>query len=201
MPFLRYARDKRGYEHVYLVQPTAGRKGKVRARILYWYRTPPNVKVGREPFDEDVRRSIEKQYPDLQFDWPKLLATPKPAVVNTDIERWRERRRQVKAERAAAAAEAKAEADEAEPADLSSSSEFTPRTKTIVAAAETAAPAADGNAEAPRKRRRRRRRGRRPDRPGETVATPKAEATGESLEPTADSDEPSESDEVEPESE
>lgn len=98
MPFLRYARDKRGYEHVYLVQPV-GKRGKVRPRILYWYRTPPGVKVGRDPFDEEVRRTIEAQYPDVEFDWPKLLATPKPPP-QTDVERWRERRRQAKAERA-----------------------------------------------------------------------------------------------------
>ena len=52
MAFLRFTRDKRGYEHFCLVQPTTNRRGKVRTRILYWFRTPPNVKVGREPFDE-----------------------------------------------------------------------------------------------------------------------------------------------------
>lgn len=170
MPILRYSRDKRGYEHVYLVQPTTGRKGKVRSRILYWYRTPPNVKVGRDPFDDEVRRAIEKQYPDLQFDWPKLLAAPKPAIVNTDIERWRERRRQAKAERAAAASEAQAAQgpDEAEAVETAEPGDA-PADTAIEPATATAAPAQPG--EARRKRRRRRRHARRPDQPAESGAT------------------------------
>ena len=66
--FLRFSRDKRGYENFYLVQPT-NRRGKSRPRMLYWFRTPPNVKVGREPFDPDVRRALEAQNPDVTFDW------------------------------------------------------------------------------------------------------------------------------------
>lgn len=97
MAFLRFSRDKRGYEHVYLVQPL-GRRGKSAPRILYWFRTPPNVKVGREPFDESVRRSLEARYPDLSFNWPKLVATPLPPP---DTEKWRERRRERAARRAA----------------------------------------------------------------------------------------------------
>jgi len=96
MAFLRFSRDKRGYEHVYLVQP-AGRRGKSFPRVLYWFRTPPNVKVGREPFDESVRRSLEAQYPDVAFNWPRLLATPFPPP---DTEKWRERRRERAARRA-----------------------------------------------------------------------------------------------------
>src|SRR5215510_12444929 len=94
MPFLRFSRDKRGYENVYLVQPAA-RRSKAPPRVLYWFRTPPNVKIGREPFDESVRRALEAQYRDITFDWPRLLATPIPPP---DKERWRDRRR---AERAA----------------------------------------------------------------------------------------------------
>ncbi|OFV89572.1 MAG: hypothetical protein A3G76_14755 [Acidobacteria bacterium RIFCSPLOWO2_12_FULL_65_11] len=94
MAFLRFSRDKRGYEHVYLVRPP-GHRGKSAPRILYWFRTPPNVRVGREPFDESVRRALEAQHRDVAFNWPRLLATPMPPP---DAERWRERRR---AERAA----------------------------------------------------------------------------------------------------
>ena len=54
MAFLRFSRDKRGVENFALVQPTTNRRGKVTSRVLYWYRTPPDVKVGREPFDADV---------------------------------------------------------------------------------------------------------------------------------------------------
>ena len=58
MAFLRFTRDKRGYEHFYLVEASTNRRGKTRARVLYWFRTPPGIKVGREPFDEDVRRAL-----------------------------------------------------------------------------------------------------------------------------------------------
>src|SRR5258708_7754515 len=98
MAFLRFTRDKRGYEHFCLVQPTTNRRGKVRTRILYWFRTPPNVKVGREPFDEGLRRALEAQNPDITFDWQKIIETPIPSA---DAEKWRERRRQERAERAA----------------------------------------------------------------------------------------------------
>src|SRR5436190_15445177 len=73
-----------------------GRRGKPsKPRILYWFRTPPGVKVGREPFDESVRRTLEAQNPGVVFDWKKLSVIPQAPV---DIEYWREKRR---AERAA----------------------------------------------------------------------------------------------------
>jgi len=118
-PFLRFNRDKRGYEHFYLVQPTTNRRGKTRARILYWFRTPPGVRVGRLPFDPDVQRTIEAQNPGVTFDWKRLLATPIPPP-SQDVERWRERRRVERAEKAARKAlRADAEvASEPEPEDL-----------------------------------------------------------------------------------
>jgi len=58
--------------------------------LLYWFRTPPGVKVGREPFDEAVRRSLEAQHPGIEFDWKKLSDIP---VAPPDVEHWRERRR------------------------------------------------------------------------------------------------------------
>jgi hypothetical protein len=96
--FFRFSRDKRGYEHFYLVESVTSRKGKSRSRVLYWYRTPPNVKVGREPFDEEVRRQLEAQYPSVTFDWAKILETPIPSA---DADKWRERRRAERADRAA----------------------------------------------------------------------------------------------------
>ena len=98
MAFLRFMRDKRGYEHFSLVEATTNRRGKSRTRVLYWYRTPPNVRVGREPFDESVRRELEAQNPGVQFDWRKIVETPIPSA---ETERWRERRRAEKAEKAA----------------------------------------------------------------------------------------------------
>lgn len=107
MPFLRFSRDKRGYENIYLVH-TQSRRGKApRQRILYWYRTPPGVRVGRPPFDEEARRRIEAQNPELTFDWPAIVATPIPPPAEN--EQWRERRR---AERAAKQAQ-RAEEDAA----------------------------------------------------------------------------------------
>jgi hypothetical protein len=95
VPFLRFSRDKRGYEHTYLVH-AANRRGKPsRPRILYWYRTPPGVRVGRKPFDEEVRRAIEAQHPGVAFDWASFSKAQIPAA---EPEPWWERRR---AERAA----------------------------------------------------------------------------------------------------
>jgi hypothetical protein len=103
LAFLRFSRDKRGYEHFYLVEATTNRRGKTRTRVLYWFRTPPGVKVGREPFDDDVRAALEAQNPDVEFDWRKIVETPIPSA---DVERWRERRRIEKAEKAARRARA-----------------------------------------------------------------------------------------------
>jgi hypothetical protein len=103
--FLRFSRDKRGYENIYLVE-TQNRRGKPsRQRVLYWYRTPPGIRVGRPPFDEEARRRIEAQNPGVVFDWPTIVATPIPPV--TENEQWRERRR---AERAAKQAQRAEEA-------------------------------------------------------------------------------------------
>jgi hypothetical protein len=116
--FLRFSRDKRGYENIYLVH-TQTRRGKTpRQRILYWYRTPPGVRVGRPPFDEEARRRIEAQNPDLTFDWPTIVATPIPPPAEN--EQWRERRRAERsAKQAHRAEEAAALQAEREPADES----------------------------------------------------------------------------------
>lgn len=98
MAFFRFSRDKRGYEHFYLVEPVTNRKGKSRTRVLYWYRTPPNVKVGRAPFDDEARRALETQYPAVEFDWDKIVDAPIPSA---EAEKWRERRRGERVERAA----------------------------------------------------------------------------------------------------
>ncbi len=91
MPFVRFARDKRGYDLIYLVHTPPPRRGKpARPRLLYFFRTPPGAKVGREPFDETVRRTLEAQNPDVVFDWAALSKIPVPSP---DAEHWRERRR------------------------------------------------------------------------------------------------------------
>jgi hypothetical protein len=163
MAFFRFNRDKRGYEHFYLVQPTTNRRGKVRSRVLYWFRTPPGVRVGREPFDEGVRRALEAQNPDVTFDWPTILDAPIPSA---DEDKWRERRRAERIARHSTAPSADAEPEEEpiEPADADaparqqpprqSDEEVVAAPATIAAAPNPSAPAAP---DATRKRRRRRR--------------------------------------------
>ena len=93
------------------MQATANRRGSVRPRVLYWYRSPPDVKVGREPFDAEVRRALEKQYPDIAFDWRAIVETPIPSA---DADKWRERRRAERAAKQTAREEESAETADAE---------------------------------------------------------------------------------------
>ena len=163
MPFLRFSRDKRGVESFALVHATTNRRGKVRPRVLYWFRTPPDIKVGREPFDPAVRRALEAQNPDVTFDWREIVETPIPSA---DADKWRERRRAERAAKHAAVEEESVEAadghDEAEAgADPSAPAEAT---DTVAAAgasssAPPSAPIASVAGDANRTRRRRRRSG------------------------------------------
>lgn len=52
---------------------TPRRRARSRTRILYWFRTPPGVRVGRAPLDEETVRLLEDHHPDVQFDWPQIL--------------------------------------------------------------------------------------------------------------------------------
>ena len=184
MPFVRFSRDRRGYEHLYLVDA----KEHGRSRVIYWFRTPPGVRVGRNPFDAATQRTLEQQYPDVRFDWPQIVAArmPPPAPV----ENWREKRR---AERAFKRARAEEAVEVAEPERLNgapqSSETDSPdleedglggeldgnvdakveETALIVPAAEASS---DNPVSGTRRRRRRRRRGRRPDTPADTTAPP-----------------------------
>ena len=47
-------------------------------RVLYWFRTPPDVKVGRLALDPVAIRAIEESNPDLKFDWGKILKVKPP---------------------------------------------------------------------------------------------------------------------------
>jgi hypothetical protein len=114
VPSVRFSRDKRGYEYIYLVHTPVKRGKPGRSRVLYWYRTPPGVLVGRKPFDEDVQRRLEQQNPDLTFDWEAIIATPMPPPDMTEI--WRERRRLERAAREERRAEEAAERAERGPA-------------------------------------------------------------------------------------
>jgi hypothetical protein len=196
MAFFRFNRDKRGYEHFYLVQSTTNRRGKVRSRVLYWFRTPPGVRVGREPFDEGVRRALEAQHPDITFDWPAILDAPIPSA---DADKWRERRRAEKVARHIIESSTDTEADDepGEAVDLAVLShqsspppadEHASAAPAIAAALDAPMPVA---ADATRKRRRRR-RGRRagaptqPNQPSQPDAVPEPAAGDEPGEPTGD---------------
>jgi hypothetical protein len=56
---------------------------------LYWFRTPPGVRVGRSAIDEDAIRLLEQHNPDVQFDWTHILkpTPPQPAPPDTARER------------------------------------------------------------------------------------------------------------------
>jgi len=159
LAFLRFSRDKRGVESFALVHTTTNRRGKVRPRVLYWFRSPPDVKVGREPFDPAVRRALEAQNPDITFDWRAIVETPIPSA---DADKWRERRRAERAAKHAAAAEEEPEdAPLEEPPAVASASPDA----VVVQQSTAMPPAAVSPAQAPSRggdangKRRRRRRG------------------------------------------
>ena len=90
MPFLRVIRDKRGYETTYLMHWC--REGtRQRSRILYMFRTPGGVRVGREALESDVLKQIEAQHPDIEFDWNAVFHNQQ--VIETGQEPRRSRKR------------------------------------------------------------------------------------------------------------
>jgi Domain of unknown function (DUF3470) len=109
VPFVRFARDKRGYEYIYLVHESTRGGRASRPIVLYWYRTPPGVKVGRAPFDEEVRQRLEAQNPDIRFDWRAITSAQPPPP---DAEHWRERRRVEKAAKLARLKDERGDGDE-----------------------------------------------------------------------------------------
>ena len=109
---MRFSRDKRGYEYIYLVHAPTGRGQASRPHVLYWYRTPPAVKVGREPFDEDVRKALEERHPGIDFDWKKIREAQAPPP--PEVEHWRERRRAERSAKQARTAATSAELPVAE---------------------------------------------------------------------------------------
>ena len=110
MPFLRVLRDKRGYETTYLMHWF--RDGsRQRSRVLYVFRTPANVRVGRLPLDRDVLRQLEVRYPDIAFDWESVRENQQVIEPMPDIRRRRPKRdEQESAPAPAAAAQAPAPA-------------------------------------------------------------------------------------------
>lgn len=90
MPFLRVIRDKRGYETTYLMH--IYRDGaRQRTKILYVFRTPGGVRVGRDPLEPEVQRQIEAQYPDISFNWSAVRDSQQ--VIETAVEPRRRRQK------------------------------------------------------------------------------------------------------------
>jgi hypothetical protein len=80
--FLRFTRDRRGYENTFLLH--SAQPGET-PRVLYWYRSAPGVRVGRPALDEDAIRTIEEQHPGVDFDWPQILEVG--AITQPEVER------------------------------------------------------------------------------------------------------------------
>ena len=70
MAHLRFTRDRRGYENTFLVH--GGRSSRDRPSILYWFRTPPDIRVGRSALDEEAVQALEAEHPEIRFDWARL---------------------------------------------------------------------------------------------------------------------------------
>lgn len=86
---MRFSRDQRGYEHTYVLHTSRG-QGRQEPRILYWFRTPPHVRVGRAAIDEEAIRLLEDAHPDVQFEWSRMLkAQPPPPPPPEDYGRRR----------------------------------------------------------------------------------------------------------------
>jgi len=77
VPRLRFTKDRRGYEHTALIQESS-RRGRDRDRVLYVFRTPPGVRIGRDPFDSATLDLIERANPDIVFDWDAILESKPP---------------------------------------------------------------------------------------------------------------------------
>jgi hypothetical protein len=90
VPFLRVIRDKRGYETTYLMHWC--RDGtRQRSRILYVFRTPGGIRVGREALESDVLKQIEAQHPDIEFDWNAVFQNQQIIETSPELRRPRKR--------------------------------------------------------------------------------------------------------------
>jgi hypothetical protein len=83
VPFIRYTRDKRGYECTVVLHAYRPAQGPQRTRVLYLFRSPSQIKIGRRPLDPEVVEALEHTHPDLSFDWTALVregVTERPEV-------------------------------------------------------------------------------------------------------------------------
>ena len=87
MPFIRQTRDKRGFEQTYVMHAYHQGPGTSgRARVLYLFRSPANLRIGRTALDAEVMEALEHTHPDLSFDWGSIsrevAAPPRPEPQN-----------------------------------------------------------------------------------------------------------------------
>src|SRR5690242_1413225 len=71
-------------------------QGPQRARVLYIFRTPAHVKVGRRALDPEVKEALEHTHPDLSFDWTNLPSerpAEPPEMRDREFRRGRDRDR------------------------------------------------------------------------------------------------------------
>ena len=64
-----------------------------RSKILYVFRTPGGVRVGRTPLEPEILRHIEAQHPDIAFDWKAVLDNQQIVEPAADLRRPRKRKR------------------------------------------------------------------------------------------------------------
>jgi hypothetical protein len=74
LPFIRCSRDKRGYESTYVMHVYRPGQGTSRTRVLYLFRSPAHLKVGRQSLDPEVMEALDHTHPDLRFDWQGLVS-------------------------------------------------------------------------------------------------------------------------------
>ncbi len=84
MPYLRLTADWRGFENTFLLHVATPGEAP---RVLYWYRTAPGLRIGRPALDDAAMRSLEAQYPDIDFDWGYILdmGTMTPVEVEAPV--------------------------------------------------------------------------------------------------------------------
>src|SRR5262245_38492800 len=63
-----------------------------RSKILYVFRTPGGVRVGRDPLEPDVLRQIEAQYPDIEFNWAMVRESQQLIETSSEPRRRKPRR-------------------------------------------------------------------------------------------------------------
>src|SRR5690349_18326449 len=62
-----------------------------RSRILYVFRSPGGVRVGREALEPAVLKQIEAQHPDIEFDWQAVFHNQQVIESAPEVRRPRKR--------------------------------------------------------------------------------------------------------------